>query len=190
MKLSRGRVAWIVGLAATLLLAVIARPFVHLAWTAWNDVDRRETPPAGTLDDASRLNRTTVAEVWSMPPDESEAERGLVDLLGRARRDGRKVAIAGARHSMGGQTLFPDGIVVDLLKHDRFELDERHEILRAQAGARWSEILPYLDARGRSIGVMQSNNSFTVGGSVSVNCHGWSYGCPPIASTVESFRLM
>jgi len=29
-----------------------------------------------------------------------------------------------------------------------------------------------------------------VGGSLSVNCHGWQYGRPPIASTVESFRLM
>ena len=44
--------------------------------------------------------------------------------------------------------------------------------------------------RGRSVAVMQSNNSFTVGGSLSVNCHGWQYGRAPIASTVESFRLM
>jgi FAD/FMN-containing dehydrogenase len=70
------------------------------------------------------------------------------------------------------------------------ELDESRDILRVGAGARWSEILPYLDAHGRSVAVMQSNNSFTVGGSLSVNCHGWQYGRPPIASTVESFRLM
>jgi FAD/FMN-containing dehydrogenase len=37
---------------------------------------------------------------------------------------------------------------------------------------------------------MQSDNSFTVGGSLSVNCHGWQYGRPPISSTVESFHLM
>jgi FAD/FMN-containing dehydrogenase len=37
---------------------------------------------------------------------------------------------------------------------------------------------------------MQSDNNFTVGGSLSVNCHGWQYGRPPIASTVESFHLM
>jgi FAD/FMN-containing dehydrogenase len=37
---------------------------------------------------------------------------------------------------------------------------------------------------------MQSDNSFTVGGSLSVNCHGWQYGHPPIASTVASFHLM
>jgi len=37
---------------------------------------------------------------------------------------------------------------------------------------------------------MQSNNSFSVGGSLSVNCHGWQHGRPPISSTVVSFRLM
>ena len=37
---------------------------------------------------------------------------------------------------------------------------------------------------------MQSNNAFSVGGSLSVNCHGWQFDRPPIASTVESFRLM
>jgi hypothetical protein len=37
---------------------------------------------------------------------------------------------------------------------------------------------------------MQSNDDFSIGGSISVNCHGWQFNRPPIASTVESFRLM
>src|SRR2546430_16976942 len=37
---------------------------------------------------------------------------------------------------------------------------------------------------------MQSDSPFTVGGSLSVNCHGWQNDRPPIASTVESFRLL
>ena len=37
---------------------------------------------------------------------------------------------------------------------------------------------------------MQSNNDFSVGGSISVNCHGWQPDHGPIASCVESFRLM
>ena len=37
---------------------------------------------------------------------------------------------------------------------------------------------------------MQSNDSFSIGGSLSVNCHGWQLGRPPLVSTVESFRLM
>jgi FAD/FMN-containing dehydrogenase len=63
-------------------------------------------------------------------------------------------------------------------------------LLHVQAGAKWADIIPYLDQHGRSVAVMQSDNSFTVGGSLSVNCHGWQYNRPPIASTVESFHLM
>src|SRR5690606_4869866 len=69
-------------------------------------------------------------------------------------------------------------------------LDETTDILHVGAGAKWNQVLPYLNERGKSVAVMQSNNSFSVGGSISVNCHGWQTGKPPIASTVESFRLM
>jgi len=37
---------------------------------------------------------------------------------------------------------------------------------------------------------MQSNDDFTVGGSISLNCHGWNPATESIASTVESFTLM
>ena len=104
--------------------------------------------------------------------------------------ENRRVSIAGARHSMGGHTIYPDGIVIDMLPWNHMELDEGRNILNVQAGAIWKDIIKYLDERGRSVAVMQSNNSFSVGGSISVNCHGWQYGRPPIASTVESFRLM
>src|SRR5207245_10358085 len=94
------------------------------------------------------------------------------------------------RHSMGGQTIAPDGISINMLPFKAMSLDAAGEILHVQAGAKWADVIPYLDKHGRSIEVMQSDNSFTVGGSLSVNCHGWQYGRPPIASTVESFRLM
>ena len=51
-------------------------------------------------------------------------------------------------------------------------------------------MLPYLNTTGRSVAVMQSNNSFSVGGSISVNGHGWQANRPPIASTVEAFRIL
>lgn len=142
------------------------------------------------IDDASRLNALVVAEIWDIPAEAGEAERRLAALLRRAARDRVKVSIAGARHSMGGHTIHPGGVVVNMLPYNRVELDEARGLLRVGAGARWSRVVPYLDARGLSVAVMQSNNDFTAGGSVSVNVHGWQHGQPPIASTVESLRLM
>ncbi len=175
-----------------LLIAVIAigRPAAHLARWWWTDPNELGELPAGMVDDASRMNATRVAEIWDIPSETQAAERQLTRLLRRARENGLPVSIAGARHTMGGHTISPDGIVINMLPFNRMELDEEADVLHVGAGAMWSEIIAYLDRRGRSVAVMQSNNSFTVGGSLSVNCHGWQYGRPPIASTVRSFRLM
>ena len=114
----------------------------------------------------------------------------MQELLRRARAQNLGVSIAGAKHTMGGHTICPDGIVIDMLPFNRLEFDADRKVLRAGAGARWSEVVPYLDARGHSVAIMQSNNDFSVGGSLSVNCHGWQCRRAPIAESVLSFRLL
>lgn len=186
----RRRILLVAGVCLLVAALVVGRPVKHVVRTWWADADEIEVLPAGIIDDASRLNATRIAEVWDVPREPDAAERQLAEVLARAHSDGLSVSIAGARHTMGGHTIYPDGIVINMVPFNRMDLDENGDILHVQAGAMWSEIIAYLDKRGRSVAVMQSNNSFTVGGSVSANCHGWPYGRPPIASTVRSFRLM
>ncbi|MEX0611635.1 MAG: FAD-binding oxidoreductase [Pirellulales bacterium] len=169
---------------------MIARPGWHLWRTAKLDVDRVEAPPPGFADDASRMNLTAVRELVPVPADPAATEKQLAELLAEARKKGWKISIAGARQSMGGHTIYPGGVVIDMLPLSRLALDETTNTLHVGAGAVWRDVLGYLDRRGRSVGVMQSNNSFSVGGSISVNCHGWQVGRPPISSTVRSLRLM
>jgi FAD/FMN-containing dehydrogenase len=169
---------------------VSCRSAFHLLRTASQDVNELRPVPQGYADDASRLNLTKVGEVWKIPEHGGSPEKKLAALLGKARQEGLRVSIAGARHTMGGHTIYPGGIVINTLSWNHMKLDERREILTVGAGAVWADVIRYLDARGRSVEVMQSNNSFSVGGSISANCHGWQFGRPPIASTVDSFRLM
>jgi len=182
----------LLGLAGAVIVAaiVLGKPALHLISTAWHDVDEVTPIPSGFADDASRMNLTQVAEVVPVEADSAAAERQLAMLLERARKEGLRVSIAGTRHSMGGHTIYPGGIVIDMLPFKHLDLDEDTNILHAAAGARWRDIIPYLNQRGRSPAVMQSDNTFSVGGSLSVNCHGWQFGRPPIGKTVESFRLM
>ena len=168
----------------------IAQPLIQLSNSVSSDKHQADHLPFGQVDDASRLNQTNVSEVWELPADDEQAERQLAELLKRARKDGLKVSIAGARHSMGGHTIYPGGIAINTTQWNHMELDDKRDILKVQAGALWQDILPYLNKRGKSVAIMQSNNSFSVGGSISVNCHGWQYDRPPIASSVESFRIM
>jgi FAD/FMN-containing dehydrogenase len=188
----RKRRLWI-GLALlmpALLAAAGARP-AYLWIHAWfHDKPVRYDVASGFADDASRLNVTPVAETLAVPAEPAAAESQLREILEHARAKKLRVALAGARHSMGGHTIYPEGIVVNLLAFNRLELDAEQGVLHAGAGARWSEVIPYLDAHGGSVAVMQSNNDFSIGGSLSVNCHGWQHNRSPIASTVRSFRLM
>ncbi|MEX2120101.1 MAG: FAD-binding oxidoreductase [Pirellulales bacterium] len=191
MMKKRRKLGGLVVLGLGLALAVVlSRPVVHLIYSALDDASELTDLSPGYVDDASRLNATQVAEVWQVPVDADDPEGQIAQLLARAKAEGRRVSIAGARHSMGGHTIYPGGISINMLPWNGMELDENRNILKVQAGAVWKDVIAYLDQRGRSVEVMQSNNSFSVGGSISVNCHGWQYDRAPIASTVESFRLM
>lgn len=181
---------WLILALVIVVVGAIARPGTHLLRMLLTDVDGRSVIPPGHVDDASRLNQTRVAGIIDVSPDMATAERQLAELLARARREHQTISVAGRRHSMGGQTFVPDGLTVNMLPLCAMTLDADNSRLHVEAGAVWADIIRHLDTRGYSVAVMQSNNSFSVGGSLSVNCHGWQYGQPPIASTVESFRLM
>lgn len=142
----------------------------------------------GTVDDASRLNETRVREVVDVAADDAAAVAQIRGALARARAASVRVSIAGFRHSMGGQTIAADGIVLNMLGHNRMRLNG--EILEVQSGAVWKDVVEYLDGQGRSVAVMQSDSPFSVGGSLSVNCHGWQHLHEPIASTVVAMTVL
>ncbi len=189
----RTRLRWVIaGLVVIVLLlaAAFAHPAYHLLRAIAADKNEVRATPSGFADDFSRLDQTKVREVWPIPADTAQAEQQLAALLRRATTEKLSVSIAGARHSMGGHTIAPDGIVVDMRPFKAMSVDEPTRILHVQTGATWADVIGFLDPKGLSVQVMQSNNDFTIGGSLSVNCHGWQYGHPPIAATVESFRIM
>ena len=175
----------IIGSMLILAGVLLARPAFHLLKTLSEDTTHPPQMPAGTINDASRLNQTEIAEVWEVPAHSDNFEGQLADLLLRARAEGLRVSIAGARHSMGGHTFYPGGIVVNMLHWNRMELDTSVDILHVQAGALWKDVIEYLDPLGRSVWVMQSNNSFSVGGVICENCYFLHYIRPHIASTVH-----
>ncbi len=142
-------------------------------------------PLVQRLDDASQLNETTIAGLVKV-----RSEDDVSRALARARDNGLNVSIASRRHTMDGQSLSTGNLVLDMNRYNRvLGYDDKTGVIHVQAGAHWSELLPYLDRLGRSPAVQQSHNVFTVGGSISVNSHGSSQ-LGPISSSVQSFHLM
>jgi decaprenylphospho-beta-D-ribofuranose 2-oxidase len=142
--------------------------------------------PADVVNDVARLNRTQVREVIH-----ARSEDDIRNAVLGAVRSGVKVAIAGKRHSMGGQTLYPDAIALDMLQFNKIlALDETNKILTVQSGATWNSIQEFLNPHGLAVLAMQGPNVFTVGGSMSVNAHGWDMRHGPVGASVEWFRVL
>lgn len=140
---------------------------------------------AVSVDDASRLNMSAVKKV-SLVRSVLEVQ----EALRYAREHGLQVSIAGKRHSMGGQTIAPDGFVIDMNGMKHISYDEATKLVTVEAGASWKSIQELLDGYNRSVFIMQSDNVFSVGGSLSVNVHGWQPNNPPLASSLRTFRMI
>ena len=142
------------------------------------------------LDDASHLNATPISRQAVLGSVEESARLQEVRaMLGEASIAGRPIAVGGARHSMGGQSLPRNGIAASFAK-PVIEPDTTSRIYRVSAGARWRDVLRALDPIGFSPAVTQSNHDFSVGGTLSVNAHGWPVPFGPFGSTVRRFRLV
>ena len=82
----------------------------------------------------------------------------------------------GARHSMGKQSIGSGAFHIDLSNLDSMKMEEG--LLRVQCGAKWKDVLKFLAPLGLSVEVMQSNADFSIGGTISVNAHGWQPNRP------------
>jgi FAD/FMN-containing dehydrogenase len=142
------------------------------------------------LNDASRLSPVRVARNAILRPESDDALiAALRALLREAAAEGRPVCVGGARHSMGGQSLMRDGVAASLAV-PLIEPDTARRVMRVRAGTRWRDVIAALDPLGFSPAVTQSNHDFSVGGTLSVNAHGWPVPYGPFGTTVRSFRLM
>lgn len=141
----------------------------------------------------SRLNATEVAavtEVLSL-----EAVQSAVDV---ARARGRAIAVAGGHHAMGGQQFLTGGTLLDTRPMNRvLSFDGERGLLEVEAGIQWPDLVDFLvQGRGNSEpqwGIAQKQTGadrFTIGGSISANCHGRGLTMPPIVADVESIRLV
>jgi len=135
------------------------------------------------VNDVSRLNPT--------PVDESYAPGTVEQLQAILRASDKPVSIGGGRYSMGGQVAHPGTLHLDLRGLCRvLSVDADSKILRVQAGARWRDVQRVVDDHGLAVSIMQTYADFTVGGSISVNCHGRYVGLGPLILSLRSIDLV
>ena len=172
------------------ILVFIAIPSIHLLKTKLAENETEISIPIGYTNDESHLNLTSVDSIINVSSDSTELINQLKVLLEYAKEKHLKVSIAGTKHSMGGHTITKDGIQLNMLPFNTMSLDTVNNILTIGSGATWEQAIQYLDSFNRSISIMQAFSTFSIGGSISVNGHGWQKNLPPLSSSVQSFRVM
>ena len=148
------------------------------------------TASAKIMNDASGLSATPIHKHLVLSENADDALiRVLRTEMTEAAKNNRPVNIGAARHSMGGQAIPRNGTAITF-DNGAIELDRTNLTYRVHAGARWSQVIAALDAKGFSPAVMQSNNDFGVGATFSVNAHGWPVPYGPMGATVRSLRML
>lgn len=138
----------------------------------------------GHINDASCVDKTPVYGIVRV-----KTEDDIRNALQFARDHGLKIALAGVRHSMGGQAFAPGALVLEMVQFNAVSLNEAEQTITAQSGATWHAIQNLLHPK-YAVKAMQSTDIFTVGGSISVNAHGMDHRAGAVGRTLRKLRLM
>ncbi|HMC99515.1 MAG TPA: FAD-binding protein, partial [Ferruginibacter sp.] len=103
----------------------------------------------------------------------------------------RPISIGGGRFSMGGQTASTESLHIDMRQLNKVvEFSAENKIIKVEAGIRWCDIQHFVDEHNLSVKIMQTYANFTVGGALSVNCHGRYIGLGPVILSVRSLDII
>lgn len=157
--------------------------FFTVFHTLWN----KPAPlKSGMIDDVGHLLPTKIDRVVK-----GEEVEQLEKIVMNAKKQGKTVSIAGQRHSQGGHTYYKDGVVIDLKSFNKVKkVDPVHKTVIVESGATWGDIQKAINPYNLALKVTQSQEIFSVGGSLSVNAHGRDIRNHSLASTVNWFTLL
>ena len=123
-----------------------------------------------------------------------EAPRSIEDIrnaLQRAKQQNVPVCMLGTGHNLGGHAFADGAIVLDMRQFSRVcNLDKERKRINVESGIIWDKIQEAINPLGLALKAMQSDNIFTVGGSLAANAHGRDTRFPTIVESVLSFRIM
>lgn len=142
-----------------------------------------QATPQPTIDNVTGLYPVSVARI-TVPRSTDDVSAAVVAWPGQ-------IAVGGGRYSMGGQIGVRGGLHLDMRAMNGLVwLRPADRAVRVQAGMRWRDLQDLLDPQGLAVKIMQSYANFSIGGSVSVNCHGRYVGRGPVGHAVRALQLV
>src|SRR5207247_9295238 len=147
-----------------------------------------------TCEKALNLRLTDARRVYSAVARTIETPRSVADIrsaLQRAQRDGVPVCMMGTGHNLGGHAFVNGAMVLDMRQFNRvLSLDAEQKRITVESGITWDKIQEALSQSRLALKAMQSDNIFTVGGSLAANAHGRDSRYPTLVDSVLGFRIL
>jgi FAD/FMN-containing dehydrogenase len=135
------------------------------------------------INDVTQLNSIQVNKIIK-PKTLNEIIRAIKTTTG-------PISIGGGKYSQGGQTAFENSLHIDMRSFNKvIKLNKINKRVTLQSGIRWRDLQKIIDPYNLSIKIMQTYSNFTVGGAISVNCHGRYIGYGPIISSVLELKIV
>jgi FAD/FMN-containing dehydrogenase len=154
---------------------------------------RRLAGPTWVNDTHSALNRTAVSRIL-----EPRTVAEVADLVATAAARGEPLAVAGARHAMGGQQFLGGGLLLDMRRLNQVRWFDRGAAhFEVEAGITWPDVIRgYLALQrgpGSQVGIRQKQTGadrLTVGGAVAANIHGRGLTARPFVADLEGLEVV
>ena len=149
---------------------------------------------AEIFKDSLHLRVTDARGVYSAVARAVETPRSIEDIrsaLMRARRAGVSICMMGTGHNLGGHAFVDGAMVLDMRHYNRaLSLDKERKCITAESGITWDRIQEAVNPAGLALKAMQSDNIFTLGGSLAANAHGRDTRFPTLVESVLGFRML
>lgn len=140
------------------------------------------------------LQVTDARRVYSARLQNLESPRSVSEIRGileHAQKSNLPICLMGTRHNLGAHAFIDGAIGLDLRRFQRvLALDPQRKRITVESGITWDKVQEAIHLQGLAVQAMQSDNNFTVGGSLSSNAHGRDLHASTVIQSVLGFRIM
>lgn len=144
--------------------------------------------------DAPHLQVTDACRVYSARMRTIESPRTVSEILAileQAEKSNVLVCSIGTCHNLGSHAFVDGAVGLDLAKFNRIlAIDRERKRITVESGITWAKIQEAISPVGLALQAMQSDNVFSVGGSLSANAHGRDLHASNLIQSVLGFRIL
>lgn len=121
-----------------------------------------------------------------------ESVADIQAIIKEAECSNKSISVVGKSMSQGKQAISNDpwNVVINTSKLKQITIYPESKIAKVEAGASWGELQNEANKHGLAVRVMQASNIFSVGGSISANCHGWDYKTGCLRNTILALTVV